>query len=189
MCSSCPAVCCKSRGVAAWNVCGPSAAENFCVFEAATACLSKGRHCSVVPKHGLQDRLLQPEQTAGSTSTLPGVFSGSIHRESEIVDSQTTYATTACLLQGILLDQFGVLHDGQKAYPAAIPAVKWLHEQGLKILILSNSSKSEQTTTTPKLSCRSSCNCSEVVHVCFCEYAISYFRVTQCSAANTAAWI
>lgn len=43
--------------------------------------------------------------------------------------------------KGILLDQFGVLHDGQTAYPAAVPAVKWLHEQGMKILILSNSSK------------------------------------------------
>lgn len=43
--------------------------------------------------------------------------------------------------QGVLLDQFGVLHDGKTAYPAAVPAVRWMHEQGLKVLILSNSSK------------------------------------------------
>ncbi|KAL0055894.1 hypothetical protein WJX82_005497 [Trebouxia sp. C0006] len=43
--------------------------------------------------------------------------------------------------QGVLLDQFGVLHDGQLAYDDAAPAVKWLHEQDMKVLILSNSSK------------------------------------------------
>ena len=47
------------------------------------------------------------------------------------------------LPQGVLLDQFGVLHDGQKAYPQAPSAVRWIHDQGMKVLILSNSSKSK----------------------------------------------
>lgn len=41
----------------------------------------------------------------------------------------------------ILLDQFGVIHDGQKVYKAAVDAVSKLHEAGLKIVILSNSSR------------------------------------------------
>ena len=43
--------------------------------------------------------------------------------------------------QGVLLDQFGVLHDGQKPYPGAQQAVQLLHEAGLRVLILSNSSR------------------------------------------------
>ena len=65
-----------------------------------------------------------------------------------MLNSHIVYTATAGVLQGILLDQFGVIHDGQTSYPAAVPAVKWMHEQGLKILILSNSSKSEHTSST-----------------------------------------
>ena len=46
------------------------------------------------------------------------------------------------LVQAVLLDQFGVLHDGQKPYPGSIEAVKALAESGRKILIISNSSRS-----------------------------------------------
>eukprot|EP01025_Chloroclados_australasicus_P011908 TRINITY_DN15330_c0_g1_i1.p1 TRINITY_DN15330_c0_g1~~TRINITY_DN15330_c0_g1_i1.p1 ORF type:complete len:308 (-),score=31.12 TRINITY_DN15330_c0_g1_i1:68-991(-) len=44
--------------------------------------------------------------------------------------------------QGVLLDQYGVLHDGQKAYPQSIPAIRSLaleHKQ--KLLVISNSSR------------------------------------------------
>lgn len=55
---------------------------------------------------------------------------------------KTKHKQTARLAhQGVLLDQFGVLHDGQNPYAGAQEAVKWLSDQGLKILILSNSSK------------------------------------------------
>eukprot|EP00878_Enallax_costatus_P043696 GHUV01051750.1.p1 GENE.GHUV01051750.1~~GHUV01051750.1.p1 ORF type:complete len:173 (+),score=37.24 GHUV01051750.1:81-599(+) len=46
-----------------------------------------------------------------------------------------------CLLQGVLLDQFGVLHDGKQPYPHAIAAVQRLHEAGKQIIVLSNSSR------------------------------------------------
>lgn len=46
-------------------------------------------------------------------------------------------------MQGVLLDQFGVLHDGKNAYPDAIEAVSKLARQGRKIVILSNSSRRE----------------------------------------------
>lgn len=42
---------------------------------------------------------------------------------------------------GILLDQFGVIHDGRTPYPRALDAIKRLYESGLKIIILSNSSR------------------------------------------------
>lgn len=48
-----------------------------------------------------------------------------------------------CLEQftGILLDQFGVLHDGKVPYPHAAAAVQRLAEAGKQIIILSNSSR------------------------------------------------
>lgn len=51
-------------------------------------------------------------------------------------------------LQAILLDQFGVLHDGQKPYPGSIEAVKALADSGRKVLIISNSSRRMHTTDT-----------------------------------------
>jgi len=41
----------------------------------------------------------------------------------------------------VFLDQFGVIHDGQTPYPKALEAIRKLHESGVKIVILSNSSK------------------------------------------------
>lgn len=44
--------------------------------------------------------------------------------------------------KAVLLDQFGVLHDGKDAYPGAIEAVDRLSkEYGLRLLIVSNSSR------------------------------------------------
>ena len=48
---------------------------------------------------------------------------------------------TCNVYQGVLLDQFGVLHDGNKAYAGVQEAVQWMAAKGMKILILSNSSK------------------------------------------------
>ena len=42
------------------------------------------------------------------------------------------------------MDQFGVLHDGRVAYPGAVDAVIQMHAQGLRIYILSNSSRQAQ---------------------------------------------
>ena len=36
------------------------------------------------------------------------------------------YSNTPSHVQGVLLDQFGVLHDGKVAFPEAIEAVKQL---------------------------------------------------------------
>ena len=43
--------------------------------------------------------------------------------------------------RGFLLDQFGVLHDGETPYPGAVEAVKYLHEQGAAAVLVSNSSQ------------------------------------------------
>lgn len=42
---------------------------------------------------------------------------------------------------GVLLDQFGVIHDGKKAYPGAVRNVEWLIEEGKTVVVLSNSSR------------------------------------------------
>lgn len=52
--------------------------------------------------------------------------------------------------KAVLLDQFGVLHDGKEPYPRAIEAVEELARRGCKILILSNSSR-RSDTVLPKL--------------------------------------
>lgn len=44
-------------------------------------------------------------------------------------------------LDGVLLDQFGVLHDGRAAFPQALEAVGRLRDRGLKLAVLSNSGK------------------------------------------------
>jgi ribonucleotide monophosphatase NagD (HAD superfamily) len=43
--------------------------------------------------------------------------------------------------RGVILDQFGVLHDGAAAYPAAAAALAGLRAAGLSVVILSNSSR------------------------------------------------
>lgn len=44
--------------------------------------------------------------------------------------------------KALLLDQFGVLHDGKNLYPGVQEAIEYLHEElGLRILIVSNSSR------------------------------------------------
>lgn len=45
--------------------------------------------------------------------------------------------------RGALLDQFGVLHDGVEPYPGAIEAVANWHARGMRLLIISNSSRRE----------------------------------------------
>jgi hypothetical protein len=42
---------------------------------------------------------------------------------------------------GVLLDQFGVLHDGRTPYPRAIEAVRQLDAAGKRVVIVSNSSR------------------------------------------------
>ena len=48
-------------------------------------------------------------------------------------------AAIADSYDSLLLDQFGVLHDGRVAYPAALDAVRRLAEAGKRLVILSNS--------------------------------------------------
>ncbi|KAG2491061.1 hypothetical protein HYH03_010507 [Edaphochlamys debaryana] len=43
--------------------------------------------------------------------------------------------------QGLLLDQFGVLHDGRTPYPGAAEAVAAAADAGLQLLLISNSSR------------------------------------------------
>ena len=51
-------------------------------------------------------------------------------------------ATLLLSKKAVLLDQFGVLHDGKKLYRGAGDAVEYLHKDlGLQILIVSNSSR------------------------------------------------
>ena len=80
-------------------------------------CASAGKRRAAMAAHG----------TGGSTVKEPRVVNG-VH------DFVSEY-------KGILLDQFGVLHDGRKPYPGAIGAVQSLYENGLRIILVSNSGR------------------------------------------------
>lgn len=43
--------------------------------------------------------------------------------------------------KALLLDQFGVLHDGRQPYPGAVETVTALAQRGLKLYVISNSSR------------------------------------------------
>lgn len=53
----------------------------------------------------------------------------------------TDLATLAERHEAFFIDQFGVLHDGQSAYPGAIDALRSLKAAGKRIVLLSNSGK------------------------------------------------
>ncbi|MEW5299865.1 MAG: hypothetical protein WDW38_010797 [Sanguina aurantia] len=62
--------------------------------------------------------------------------------------SLTTFqqVAVAVVVQAVLLDQFGVLHDGRVAVPTAVAAVAHLAEAGVTVLIISNSSRRSSGT-------------------------------------------
>lgn len=55
--------------------------------------------------------------------------------------SSTTLLSALGQKKAVLLDQFGVLHDGQRLYRGAGEAVECIKDLGLQILIVSNSSR------------------------------------------------
>ena len=50
-------------------------------------------------------------------------------------------AAIADLYALFLVDQFGVLHDGQQPYPGVVDCLKKLAERGRQVVLLSNSGK------------------------------------------------
>lgn len=57
----------------------------------------------------------------------------------------THFSDLANLADAFLIDQFGTLHDGHKAYPGAINTLLHLRERGKKIILLSNSGRRAAT--------------------------------------------
>lgn len=55
-------------------------------------------------------------------------------------------------VEGVLLDQFGVLHDGRKAFPEALDAVSRLRAAGMGTVIISNSGKTASANAA-RLAC------------------------------------
>lgn len=76
-------------------------------------------------------RSLQPHNTATCTLIRAEAQMKPIRGVSEIVSRYDC----------VLLDQFGVIHDGQTPYPRALEAIRKLHDHAIKIVILSNSSR------------------------------------------------
>ena len=58
----------------------------------------------------------------------------------------TNLASVAERYDCLLLDQFGVIHDGKTAYPGAVAAVSDIQRRGKKICVISNSSRRKGDT-------------------------------------------
>lgn len=96
------------------------------------------RSCGLAP--------FKPHRRSVLAQTAASNASAGIDGSMALPQSLAGLREIAPLYEGVLLDQFGVLHDGQKPYPGAMEAVKGLHEAGLRILIISNSSRRSSGT-------------------------------------------
>lgn len=90
-----------------------------------------------------QCRVQQHPQLTAAASRQVCRLNSSISSQATTPVMQRIDSIEECLDQctGILLDQFGVLHDGKVPYPHAAAAVQRLAEAGKQIIILSNSSR------------------------------------------------
>ena len=80
--------------------------------------------------------------TSRSMSLSPLAAAAFPNRREEVIWCSGVSDVVECgRYRGILLDQFGVLHDGRKGFPAAIEAVASLHAAGYKLFVISNSSR------------------------------------------------
>jgi len=63
-----------------------------------------------------------------------------------MMSALTSLSEVAQQYDAFLLDQFGVIHDGKRAYDGAVAAVSELQRAGKKIVIISNSSRRRSDT-------------------------------------------
>lgn len=58
----------------------------------------------------------------------------------------STLVNVADEYSALFLDQFGVIHDGKTAYEGAVDAVRTMQQRGVRIVIISNSSRRRSDT-------------------------------------------
>jgi hypothetical protein len=91
------------------------------------------------------------------------------------------------MVQGVLLDQFGVLHDGLRPYSGVQDAVKYLAEAGMRIVILSNSSRSDPPVGRESLFIvTSSCAIHDCLRLQYSNEKSSDGRMDEVTTANRA---
>ena len=83
---------------------------------------------------------------AASSASLPGATSPLAAAASSTAPEVAELSDLVDKYDAFLLDQFGVLHDGEEAYPGSADAVRALQRAGKRIVILSNSSKRRRDT-------------------------------------------
>ena len=101
--------------------------------------------CSMPNQPLANNRHIEHAFATSSRTMAPTLLQHSIEHaalksQSYAAHAASVFATTAAL-QAVLLDQFGVLHDGRRAHPAALSAVAAWADAGVKLYILSNSSR------------------------------------------------
>lgn len=92
------------------------------------------------PHSPQQRRIARRRGTAASVAASPATGAAATMSAAVALGSLQQLPDT---YRGALLDQFGVLHDGQQPYPGAIEAVSQLAQRGMRLMIISNSSRRE----------------------------------------------
>lgn len=105
--------------------------------------------CSIIQNR--ERSLGAPKTTQRFAKATPAVAAASVQIDAAAMQRCDSLKQLLDQCSGVLLDQFGVLHDGRKPYPHAVAAVQCLFEAGKQIIILSNSSR-RSTGTIGKLS-------------------------------------
>jgi ribonucleotide monophosphatase NagD (HAD superfamily) len=96
---------------------------------------SVARHLSTTRSAARRRRHLHCRNDNGAVdaTTRTGSFTAISSASASLVSIADQY-------DGLILDQFGVLHDGSQALPGAVAAVEYLYRAGKKLMILSNTS-------------------------------------------------
>jgi HAD superfamily hydrolase (TIGR01459 family) len=84
-------------------------------------------------------RARSPARTTASQRASTAMAAAPVRVVSGVGELADAYDT-------LLLDQYGVLHDGRTAYPAALAAVQRLAEAGKRLVVLSNSGRRADDT-------------------------------------------
>lgn len=102
----------------------------FLEMSAVAFCIPGGFHVKKMMRRGGQPQanLCSQEDTVLSTRPISGL--------SEVISSYKC----------VFLDQFGVLHDGQRAYPSALNTLQRLKDNNVQMVIISNSSRRAAST-------------------------------------------
>ena len=108
---------------------------------------SSSRSVSLIHKQLVPGRLIWAQPSCGLHRSYGRLHATAAAAEAPFSQHANGLSEIASNYEAVLLDQFGVLHDGKRTYsPATVTAVQHLAAAGLKVFIVSNSSRRSSGT-------------------------------------------